>query len=199
MSSIGFPMRHTICCASSKLVCTLDLRWFRLLVMTHLGESYNHPNDGYTDRPEPSQPVRMLTVPEAAEFLGITTDAVRSRMRRGKLRREEGEDGTVYVLLEGNVDDSPKTAKDGRETVDDRLLVEHMASEIDHLRDQLEEAHAANRENRRIIATLTQRIPELEAPQETPGASEELDGVGIRPKEARRSWLYRFFVGTLVG
>ncbi len=86
-----------------------------------------------------------------------------------------------------------------RETIDGGLLVEHMTSEIDHLRDQLEEAHAANRENRRIMAALTQRIPELEAPQERPGASEEPDGVEIPPKEARRSWLYRFFVGTLVG
>ena len=34
------------------------------------------------------------------------------------------------------------------------------------LREQLAEAHAANRENRRIIAALTQRIPELEAPSE---------------------------------
>ncbi len=116
----------------------------------------------------------------------------------------------MYVLLEDNVHYNSKasengretgsqTVVNGRETTDDGLLVKHMASEIDHLRDQLEEAHAANRENRRIIATLTQRIPELEAPQETPGASEEPDGVESPPKGARRSWLYRFFVGTLVG
>src|SRR5215207_3911232 len=189
--------------------------------MTQAGEAHNHP----TDRPQtvhngqrppedshrPSATVRRVTVPEAADILGTTTDAVRSRMRRGKLRREEGEDGTVYVLLDGNVHDSPTTAKDGRETgnqtvgngretVDDGPLVERMASEINHLRGQLEEAHAANRENRRIIAALTQRIPELEAPQEAPATPSEDAGNGKVGAEAqepseRRSWLYRFFFG----
>ena len=177
--------------------------------MTHLGESYDRPNDGYTDRPEPSQTVRRLRVPEAAEFLGITTDAVRSRMRRGKIRREEGKEGTVYVLLEDNVHYNPKasengretgnqTVVNGRETTDDGLLVKHMASEIDHLRGQLEEAHAAHRENRRIIATLTQRIPELVAgPQATPEApvtaSEGNNGEERPEPVERRSWWREFF------
>jgi len=189
--------------------------------MTHPGEVPDRPNDrpqtvsnGHpppTARLGPASTVRRVTVPEAADILGTTTDAVRSRMRRGKLRREEGEDGTVYVLLDGNVHDSPTTAKDGRETgnqtvgngretVDDGPLVERMASEIDHLRGQLEEAHAANRENRRIIAALTQRIPELEAPQEAPLTPSEDAGNGKVGAEAqepseRRSWLYRFFFG----
>jgi len=38
-------------------------------------------------------------------------------------------------------------------------LVERMASEIDHLREQLKEEREANRENRRIIAGLVQRVP----------------------------------------
>ena len=194
--------------------------------MTQAGEAHNHP----TDRPQtvhnghrppedshrPSPTVRRVTVPEAADILGTTTDAVRSRMRRGKLGREEGGDGTVYVLLDG-VHDSPTSAKDGRETgnqtvgdgretVGDGPLVERMASEIDHLRGQLEEAHAANRENRRIIAGLTQRIPELEAPREAPveerGSPETAskgagdgDAPGSQEPSQRRSWLQRFFFG----
>src|SRR5215208_5931500 len=187
--------------------------------MTHPSEDHDRQNDRPRTGPQtaydgrrlpndhlrPSPTVNRVTVPEAAEILGTTTDAVRSRMRRGKLRREEGEDGTVYVLLDGN-HDSPTTAKDGRETgnqtvgngretVDDGPLVECMASEIDHLRGQLEEAHAANRENRRIIAALTQRIPELEAPQEAPLTPSEDAGNGKVGAEAqepseRRSWLY---------
>ena len=43
-----------------------------------------------------------------------------------------------------------------------------MQARIDDLRAQLEQANEANRENRRIIAALTSRIPELEAPQGTP-------------------------------
>jgi hypothetical protein len=161
------------------------------------------------DRLGPSSTVNRVTVPEAAEILGTTTDAVRSRMRRGKLRREEGEDGTVYVLLDSNVHDGPTTAKDGRETgnqtvgdgretVEDGPLVERMASEIEHLRRQLEEAHAANRENRRIIAALTQRIPELEAPSEQRGSSlppseSEDRAEEATPEEEKRSWWRKFF------
>ena len=75
-------------------------------------------NDRLQDSRGRSPTVRRVTVPEAAEILGTTTDAVRSRMRRGKLRREAGEDGTVYVLLEGDEADShdgPTTAEDGHE------------------------------------------------------------------------------------
>ncbi|MCA1728595.1 MAG: hypothetical protein LC751_04035 [Actinobacteria bacterium] len=194
--------------------------------MRHLDEAHDRPNDrpqtgsnGHpppTDRRRPSSTAYRVSVPEAAEILGTTTDAVRSRMRRGKLRREEGEDGTVYVLLDDNVHDRPTTASDGRETgnptvgngretVEDSLLAERMASEIDHLRVQLEEAHAANRENRRIIAALTQRIPEIEASRDSlgperrdapetaadsePGNQASASDTG----QSRRSWWRRFF------
>jgi hypothetical protein len=199
--------------------------------MTHPGEAQNHPNDrpqtvpnGHRpapNRPGPSTTVHRVTVPEAAEMLGTTTDAVRSRMRRGKLRREAGEDGTVYVLLEGQESDgragpttgedgwthSARTVEDGRETVEDGPPVGSMRDQVEYLRGQLEEAHAANRENRRIIAALTQRIPELEGPRETTpeprDAPETVSdnagngttgGEGDR-SEPRRSWLYRFFFG----
>jgi hypothetical protein len=42
-----------------------------------------------------------VTVPGAADILGIPPDAVRTRLRRGKLRREQGEDGAVPVLCRG--------------------------------------------------------------------------------------------------
>src|SRR5215211_7876888 len=42
--------------------------------------------------------VRM-TVQEAAAALGITVEAVRGRMHRGKYKREKTEDGRVFVLL----------------------------------------------------------------------------------------------------
>jgi hypothetical protein len=183
-----------------------------------LSVDYDRPNDG----PELSTTVRRVTVPEAAEMLGTTTDAVRSRMRRGKLRREEGEDGTVYVLIEGgqNPDGrgSAETGYDGRETgnstggdgrqaVADSPLVERMASEIDYLRSQLDQEREANRENRRLLAAALERIPELEAPREPPpdepGAPMRVqkdegngdDGLGPQEPSEHRSWLYRFFFG----
>ena len=42
-----------------------------------------------------------VTVPGVADILSVTPDALRSRLRRGNLRREQGEDGTVSVLCRG--------------------------------------------------------------------------------------------------
>ena len=46
---------------------------------------------------------RRVTVAEAAEILGITAEAVRTRIKRRKLesvKQPPGPGGTVYVLLE---------------------------------------------------------------------------------------------------
>jgi hypothetical protein len=42
-----------------------------------------------------------VTLPGAADILSVTPDVVRSRLRRGKLRREQGEDGSVSILYRG--------------------------------------------------------------------------------------------------
>jgi hypothetical protein len=171
------------------------------------------------DRPEQSSTVeaRRVTVPEAAEILGTTTDAVRSRMRRGKLKREEGADGTVYVVLEGGLDgretveDSRKTGEstvgNGPQTVEDGPLVESLRDQVSYLRDQLDQERGANRENRRLLAAALERIPELEAPRESSPdearaattASKDSGNRDVPPEPQeplqRRSWLYRFFFG----
>ena len=83
--------------------------------------------------------------------------------------------------------------------------MERMASEIDHLREQLKEEREANRENRRIIAGLVQRVPELEPakdsfsePQESPAMSSwEADKGTASPEQQeptqRRSFWRQFF------
>jgi hypothetical protein len=170
-------------------------------------------HDRQTDRPEPLPTVHRVTVPEAAEILGITTDAVRSRMRRGKLRREEGEHGTVYVLLDGQdghptVEDGGhetgnSTGGNGRETVEDGPLVEELRDRVRSLETQLDHERQANRENRHIIAGLVQRVPAIEAApdeRESPvRATEDTDKADVPPEQQedaqRRSWLYRFFFG----
>ncbi len=50
--------------------------------------------------------------------------------------------------------------------------VEVLRDQVEMLRAKLKEAHTANRENRRIIAALTQRIPEIEAPREQTASQE---------------------------
>jgi hypothetical protein len=54
-----------------------------------------------------------------------------------------------------------------RLTVPEALLDE-MRGRIESLERQLEQANERDRENRRIIAVLTSRIPAIEAPTEAP-------------------------------
>ncbi len=172
-------------------------------------------HDRRTDRPEPSPTVHRVTVLEAAEILGITTDAVRSRMRRGKLRREEGEYGTVYVLLDAkdapDGQDGHPSAEDGygtgtptggnsRETVEDGPLVGELRERVHSLETQLDHERQANRENRRLLAAALERIPAIEAGDERESpvtATEGTDGGEDPPEQQeyaqRRSWLHRFF------
>src|SRR5215216_7181518 len=135
-----------------------------------------------------------VTVQEAAEALGITVEAVRSRIKRGKLRREKGEGGTVYVWLDAaqirpdfdqthdrtqpdtdQADDQthPDTGLTGSRIGSQAELVDSLLDQVGYMRDQLAEEREARRRADTIIAqltqanaTLAQRVPELEAPSE---------------------------------
>jgi hypothetical protein len=67
-----------------------------------------------------------------------------------------------------------------------------LREQVEMLRVELEEAHAANRENRRIIAALTQRVPALEPPGapesavEEPEREEPRSGTGGYEESAQR-------------
>ena len=145
--------------------------------------------------------MRRLTVPETAEALGITTDAVRMRLSRGTLASERHE-GRVYVLLENDVtaDISGDTtaliaAKD--ETIE--ILREQLRAQ----REQLQAEREAHAEARRIIAGLVQRVPELEAAPESPPESPETTTTAEEAEQrpggaqegAQRPWWRRVFGG----
>jgi hypothetical protein len=141
-----------------------------------------------------------LTVPEAAHVLGISPEAVRNRLSRGTLESVKVE-GTVYVLIDrdrarsinGIPNDIPGESA---------ALISQMQGRIDSLEIQLERADERDRENRRIIAALTSRIPAIEAPQEATESSEtgvEQQGRGRVPPEpqtaAQRPWWRRIIGG----
>jgi hypothetical protein len=147
---------------------------------------------------------RRYTVPEAADALGITPEAVRTRISRGTL--ESVRDGRrVFVLL--NADQiRPNTDQ----TNDQTALVEILRDQVEYLRSELarrEETHLEeSRRKDSIIAALTQRIPEIEAPRETPsearGEPESAGGPGpsgdVPPEADRggeRPWWRRMFGG----
>lgn len=153
------------------------------------------------DRRETRRLGHRYTVQEAAEILGTSVDAIRGRIRRGTLDSLKVE-GVVYVLLdaanrEQHADQSPPNPSDSRQlTADQSELVGEMRDQIDWLRREVERKDT-------IIMSLTQRIPELEAPPEPPDAPEtaappsdrgEVPPEPQEPLERRsRSWWRRFF------
>jgi hypothetical protein len=109
---------------------------------------------------------RRLTVPEAAAELGTTSEGVRSRIKRGTIETER-ESGRVWVILEGATprqDAAPTEDRAG----DRAELVDELRDRVTFLEAELERRADEAGELRRIIAALTSRIPEIEAPGETP-------------------------------
>jgi hypothetical protein len=150
---------------------------------------------------------RRLTVPQAAEALGVTVDAVRGRIRRGKLESEH-DAGTVYVWIDVSEEAGRRgpSAASQRPSDDQSERVEDLREEVAYLRAQLEQANERDRENRHIIAALTSRIPAIEAPQEAQEAAETVEEEPDRAEEphpaaveaqegARRPWWRKMFGG----
>jgi hypothetical protein len=141
---------------------------------------------------------RRLTLREASEVLGISVEAVRKRTMRGSLPSDIGPDGRRYVYLDAGEDVGGPSSESHQP--EDSSLIAAKDETIRVLREELERAGERDRENRRIIAALTQRIPELEAPQEAPESPESVEQGGDRghaPQEqerpATRPWWRRVF------
>ena len=119
---------------------------------------------------------RRLTVPQAAEALGVTVDAVRGRIRRGKLKSEQHA-GTVYVWLDAPEEDDSRgpSATSHRPSDAQSERIEDFREQVAYLREQLEAERQAHAEARRIIAGLVERIPAIEAPQEPTEAAETVE------------------------
>jgi hypothetical protein len=152
---------------------------------------------------------RKLTVQEAAEALDTSVDAIRQRIKRGKLPRAEPDDpddNRVYVWLAGNHAEA-RHHVEGETSTNLGTLVESLQGQVEYLREQLDREREANRENRRLLAAALERIPpQLEAPSEPPEAPEtatgEPEGAEPRPSTGeaqesaeRRSWWQRVFGG----
>ena len=144
-----------------------------------------------TDRPPTD---RRVTVIEAAQILGITPDAVRSRLRRGTLTKETGEDGTVYVRLDGDGRDGRTDQTTDRSTGQPTVpYISALRSENELLRRELEDWKEEARRKDHLIAALVQRVPELEAApeaRESPASSSEEPGRVEEDQggEDQRSW-----------
>ena len=139
---------------------------------------------------------QRVRVNEAAELLGISSAAVRARIRRGTLRAEHDEGGTVYVMLDDGEYAETTANTTSHYTPDDTHRL------IDTLQEQLRLEREASAELRRLLAVALQRIPELEAPPDATGApvtpSESGENGSVPPErteERPRSWWQRVFGG----
>jgi len=120
------------------------------------------------------------------------------RVKRGTLQAER-EGRRLYVLL------TPDLTTEPTPTRTDELIAE-LRDRVRSLDDQLDQEREANRENRRIIAALTSRIPAIEAPtdeREAPQTAQEeperaeprSDAPGAR-EGVRRPWWRRVLGGS---
>jgi hypothetical protein len=143
------------------------------------------------------RPVDRVTVPEAAEMMGITQSAIRKRVQRGTIPWDKDGEGRIYVYVDHS-ETSPETRRDrtqGAVTGQSRdELLEAYRDQVEFLRRELERKDT-------LLMSLMQRIPELEPPSEPSGgsqaAAEEPSSTRApaEPQEPsqRRSWWREFF------
>ncbi len=178
-------------------------------------------------RDRPGDEMARLTVAEAADQLGISEAGVRKRVQRGQIAHERGDDGRLFVWVSpgetrhAEPRDKPDQSRDRDRESRDAVLVAELRDRLRFVERQLERANEslalerqAHAETRRITAGLVERIPAIEAPQETPGApvgEAEAESPGPtgttgtptepreEPQEAReapqRTWWRRMFGG----
>jgi hypothetical protein len=144
---------------------------------------------------------QRLDVKQAAEVLGISSEGVRKRIKRGNLEAEKGLDGKVYVWLDTHLTDRTSDRTDGNGPED---VTEILRDQVDYLRQQLQVWQEEARRKDHIIAALTEPIPEIEGPQEASGeprdatvtaseapGNDEVRTDAEKPKE--RPWWRRIF------
>jgi hypothetical protein len=166
-----------------------------------------------------------VTVAEASEILGITAEAVRTRIKRGKLdsiKDPPTSGGTVYVLLQAeqtrpNIN---PTVKGQDQTKDQTPLVETLREQVAYLQgviatrdreleqraEEIRRRDAALEREQQLTAMFADRLREIEAPREAPEAAETVEEAPDRAGEprsaaggaregARRPWWRRVFGG----
>jgi len=132
-------------------------------------------------------------VPQAAELLGITAEAVRMRIKRGTLRSER-QAGRVFVLL-GPDQPTEHTTKQTELTDARDELIAQLRAEVEAWREEA-------RRKDHLLAAALERIPAIEAPpepRESPETAREGQSDTHTPPEpqegAQRPWWRRMFGG----
>ncbi len=100
-----------------------------------------------------------VTIREAAARLGVTEGAIRKRVKRGSLLKEQGEDGRVYVHLPVSHDASHEQSRsETRHLPDSRdELIAQLRGEVEAWRDE-------SRRKDTIIMNMTEAMKALSPP-----------------------------------
>ena len=112
----------------------------------------------------PDSPVG-LTIRESAARLGISENAVRKQIQRGKLDATKI-DGVWRLTLPSDVHESTTLLTipdDSASTVQLQRHIEQQLAEIEFLRGEVTARREAERELRVIIVQLSERLPQLPA------------------------------------
>ncbi len=133
--------------------------------------------------------VRGVPIGEAASRLGLTTAAVRKRIRRGSLKASKQDDGTWLIELPDeagppNDQDVGGAASSPRDDLAHAELVEQLRSENVRLWEELRSRGEELRRKDIIIASFAERLPELPA---TTSSSAEA------PQAMKTSWWQRLW------
>jgi hypothetical protein len=141
-----------------------------------------------------------LTIPVAAERLGLTSDAVRMRLKRGTLAGRKVEGRWVVLVPRANDDPTgtereesrPETAtqrpthREGEHPNATRELIDRLLSENAYLRATLDAEIEARRRADHLVAGLMERLPELAATMEMPQEHDPAPVHDVAGARARR-------------
>ena len=127
---------------------------------------------------------RTLEIGEAARILGISTEAVRKRIKRGSLKAQKKEDGQWLVILDeakvaayrdnggnGGQADLADAATTMNLVRSSAAIEEALRDEVDVLRDEITFLRDEVARLETIIVSLSQNIKMLEAPRPAPRMS----------------------------
>ena len=142
--------------------------------------------------------VRRVDVKQAAQALGISSEGVRQRIRRGSLESEKGTDGRVYVFVEDEDLDRTPSEPDKDE------VLTRMEDELAFLRQELATRDEEIRRRDAVLLSLSEGLKALNPPaeaRESPQTASEEPAKGKpgegeeEPSSRERSWWRRMFGG----
>jgi DNA-binding MarR family transcriptional regulator len=145
---------------------------------TYQDVSQDGPRDG------PGRDSIRLSVPQAAERIGVTQDAVRKRIKRGYIEWEKDADGRLFVWVdptETGKETSSNTSSETSQDVDDTVLLDY----VETLKDRIHHLEEESRRKDHLLAAALERIPAIEPPPDTPTTNipPETSGGPVTPSE----------------